>query len=233
GMAWESAESRRVNMQQVEYASTVVPADTAVSVRVDNVPAWRAMVSWPGMAVAVIGVVLLLAGTRLVGNVIGINDRAFRVRPSVVRGFGCGLFVFGVLSQRLGAPIFFLLVAGVLFFFGIVPALWRGWQGIAEWRRGRAEAAASAAGGAMMLMLLLTGLAFGPGASEAQAKQVAVFEMVIPEGAKAAQALVQRWELRDGRLFAEAEFTVRGGAGDSFLLLRSPAVLTEFFGEGL
>src|SRR5690606_31340427 len=159
--------------------------------------------------------------------------RAFRVRPSVVRGFGCGLFVFGVLSQRLGAPIFFLLVAGVLFFFGIVPALWRGWQGIAEWRRGRAEAAASAAGGAMMLMLLLTGLAFGPGASEAQAKQVAVFEMVIPEGAKAAQALVQRWELRDGRLFAEAEFTVRGGAGDSFLLLRSPAVLTEFFGEGL
>ncbi len=35
------------------------------------------------------------------------------------------------------------------------------------------------------------------------------------------------------RLFAEAEITVRGVPGESFLLLRAPAVLTEFKGPGL
>ncbi len=219
GMAWESASSRRVNTQHIEYASTVVPADTAVTITVANVPAWRAMVSNWGVVEVAAGLVLLgLAWWRR-------DDGSVRFGAA-----GAALLCLGVLSQHLGAPIFFLLVALALFFGGIVPCLRRSWNGIVAWKRGRAEAAA---GSAMVLMLLLTGLAFGPGASEAQAKQVAVSEIILPEGTKAAQTLIQRWELRDGRLFAEAEFTVRGGPGDSFLLLRAPAVLTEFAGEGL
>jgi len=45
--------------------------------------------------------------------------------------------------------------------------------------------------------------------------------------------MVQKWEIRGDRLFAEVELTVRGVPGDSFLLLRAPAVLTDFKGDGL
>src|SRR5204863_2391962 len=47
------------------------------------------------------------------------------------------------------------------------------------------------------------------------------------------QTLVQRWDIRHGRLFAEVDLTVNAGPGDSFLLLKAPAVLTEFTSEGL
>ncbi|MEO5957975.1 MAG: hypothetical protein ABIR80_02575, partial [Opitutaceae bacterium] len=56
---------------------------------------------------------------------------------------------------------------------------------------------------------------------------------LLTDSTKAAQAMVQTWAVRGERLFAELEFTVRGSAGDSFLLLRAPAVLTDFKGDGL
>ncbi|MEY2880814.1 MAG: hypothetical protein RLZZ15_3194 [Verrucomicrobiota bacterium] len=48
-----------------------------------------------------------------------------------------------------------------------------------------------------------------------------------------AQSIVQRWSIRKDRLFGELDVTLRGAAGESFLLLRAPAVLTEFKGERL
>jgi len=44
---------------------------------------------------------------------------------------------------------------------------------------------------------------------------------------------VQTWSIRNDRVFAELDLTVRGAPGDSFMLLRPPAVLTEFKGDGL
>ena len=44
---------------------------------------------------------------------------------------------------------------------------------------------------------------------------------------------MQTWSIRENRLFADLDLTVRGAAGDSFLLLKTPAVLTEFKGDGL
>lgn len=225
GLAVQSLDARRVNARDVAYAATVVPAESAVTVIVDNVPAWRAMVSLPGL-------VEIAAGVALCGFAWWSRRRG----GSAARfgAAGAALLCLGVLSQRLGAPVFFGLVALALFAGGVVPSLWRGWRGIAGWRRERA--AARAAGGAVALTaVLLAGLVLGLAMPEAHAKQVAAPEApaLLPEGAKAAQSLVQRWELRDGRLFAEAEFTVRGGPGDSFLLLSAPAVLTGFTGEGL
>ncbi len=50
-----------------------------------------------------------------------------------------------------------------------------------------------------------------------------------------ASSLVQKWTLasREKRLTASAEIVLSGRPGDQFVLLRSPAVLTEFKGEGL
>jgi hypothetical protein len=50
---------------------------------------------------------------------------------------------------------------------------------------------------------------------------------------KAAESMVHDWQIRDGRLYGSVDVTVRGEAGDRFLLLREPAVLSRFDGAGL
>ena len=215
-MALEAFESRRPNASTVEYAATVVPADTAVVIEVANVAPWRAMISWPGVAAAVAGLVLLGAG------LVSVNRNGMWIAAA-----GGVLLCAGVLAQRFGAVGFFLLIAAAVFLFGILPGLRRAWSGWREWRRGDTEPVAP-----VMVALLLASLALGANDLRANKPAVAT-DAWMHEGTKAAQALAQRWEIRDGRLFAEAELTVRGGAGESFLLLKAPAVLTQFAGEGL
>ncbi len=52
---------------------------------------------------------------------------------------------------------------------------------------------------------------------------------------RTASAMVQKWNLstRENRLTASATITLSGREGDRFAVLRSPAVLTKFEGEGL
>jgi hypothetical protein len=57
--------------------------------------------------------------------------------------------------------------------------------------------------------------------------------MMISDESKPAEAIVQTWKIRKDRLFGEMDVRVRGVAGDSFLLLNPPAVLTGFQGDGL
>jgi hypothetical protein len=53
------------------------------------------------------------------------------------------------------------------------------------------------------------------------------------EDARPAEAIVQTWKIQKGRLVGEMDIRVRGAAGDVYLLLNAPAVLTGFQGEGL
>ena len=233
----ESANQRRHNTAAIEYAATVVPADTAVTMLVGNVEAWRAMVSMGGVGAGLAGMVLL-------------GGALLRRGGTWMAVAGGVLLCGGVLAQRGGAPGFFALVALALFAGGIVPGLRRSWSSWRAWRASRRAAAEAGedgptdeGGGAgagattvatLMLGLLLAGAALGFGVTEARADKVALpVDPWAQDTAKAARSLTQRWEIRDGRLFAEAEFTVRGGPGDSFLLLKAPAVLTEFKGDGL
>ena len=222
-MALESAGNRRVNLEEINYAATVVPADTAVVIEVANVAAWRAMISVWGVAAALVGVVLLGAAW-----VLGRDDR----NASWMAAGGAVLLGFGVLAQRLGAPVFFLMIALAVLVFGIGPGVrrsWNAWRTREENDEGGATTAAS-----LLAVLLVSALALGLGAPEARAQKVAApVDPWAQDGGRAAEALVQKWEIRGGRLFAEAEFTVRGAVGESFLLLRAPAVLTQFEGAGL
>ncbi len=79
--------------------------------------------------------------------------------------------------------------------------------------------------GATPLLIALFGATF------ALAKQAA--PPAIPAGFEASDSIVQTWKLEDGRLTASGKLQVSGQAGDRFLLLRAPAVLTKFTGEGL
>jgi len=56
-----------------------------------------------------------------------------------------------------------------------------------------------------------------------------------PGGIPSASSLAQKWNVsnRDKRLTASADITYSGLPGDRFVLLRAPAVLTQFNGPGL
>jgi hypothetical protein len=220
-LAGEAAVHRRVNAGQVDLAATMVPGDGVVSIEVANLAPWRAMVSWWGLAAAAGGVAALIASAR--------RDAA---GAGLLAAAGAMLLSLGLLAQRSGAVPFFLLIAISAFPLLILPGMQRAWSAWRQ-RKGRpgSLAAPSSAVPLLVAAALLGGL-LGP-IPAARAENAAASEPALPAGAKPVQAMIQRWEVRDGRIFAEVELTVRGAPGDSFLLLRSPAVLTEFAGDGL
>ncbi len=57
----------------------------------------------------------------------------------------------------------------------------------------------------------------------------------VPDGFEAADSITQQWQVthQDARLKASGTFALSGRPGDRFVLLKAPAVLTHFDGEGL
>lgn len=220
-LALDAFANRRVNLAELTYAATMMPTGEQVSINVGNVALWRAMISWWGVGAAVVGIAGLVAA------------RLLRSRLIVI-----GAVVFlgaGVLAQRPGAVAFFLIVALLAFLLLFIPGilrlirLWRGTDEPAP----ETGASSGAAGAVVSSLALLCCLGLGLGAPQAQAQPK---NSEVPRNGnvvKAAQSIVQTWTIREKRLFAEIELSVRGVAGDSFLLLHPPAVLTEFKGEGL
>ena len=214
--------NRRPNLQELTYAATMVPAEETVTISVANVNPWLAMVSWWG-------VVAVGAGTAVAAI-------ARRRKFAAALAAGVALVAAGLLAQHGGAILFHGFGALAVWLLLFVPTLGR-------WNRERrerylAEATeppssptddTSGTGPATVLPLLALfgALTLGFGAQPARAQDA-------PDLAgRPAQAAVQTWTIRDDRLYGELELTVRGGPGDSFLLLRSPAVLTEFKADGL
>ena len=162
------------------------------------------VVAWHAM-ISGWGISAGVAGVALLG--IGAL-RAWRGRARV--GWpvpaGAALCTLGILAQRGGAIAFFLLMAAGVFFLLLIPALIR-------WLRKPGAVLQPAVATLLAAALCL-------GAAHAQ-------------NAKPAEMMVQSWKIHDGRLFGEIDVRVRGGSGDSFLLLNPPAVVTGFEGEGL
>lgn len=204
---------------------TALGADESLSLRLRNVPAWQALVSWPGVIEVLAGLVLVALGCR-------------RGRPAEACCNGwilAGLLAVsaGLLTQPGGAGWFLAWLALVLALVTV--------HQVRTWPRSPKKAVpgsgsdASGTGGndppppppestaAVTLMaaglLVLGSLAGAPQARAAN-----------PQGAA---AIAQQWTIRDGRLIATASVTLNAGDGDSFELLRSPATLTSFEGAGL
>ncbi len=237
----DAAVHRRVNRQEIAYAATVVPADGSVSIDVGNVAAWRAMISWWGVAALLAGAACFVApwvrGRRGAEESGRRPDLLWRSLPAL----GVMLLGFGVLMQRLGAVAFFGAVAFAVLLTMILPGLGRSWHAWQAWRirrltgesEGEAPSSPTAPG---VVSLLTVGLVLAGTlghAPVARAQGGAAATPWTENGAKSAQAMTQRWEIRDKRLYAEVDLTIRGVVGDSFLLLKAPAVLTEFSGDGL
>ena len=216
-LAIDAVSLRRVNLAELTYAATMLPASEHVSIQVANVAPWRAMISGWGVAAAVTGVGLLVA--------------AWLRSSRVLTAGGVVLVCGGVLAQRAGAAPFFLIVGVAVVLLMLIP-------GIVRLIRDRSQVEPDEPGpGApavvsALLIAGLVGLGFGP-VPAARAEEAKDTPTWTPDGSRAAQAMVQTWSIREDRLFAELDVTVRGATGDSFLLLNPPAVLTEFKGDGL
>jgi hypothetical protein len=125
---------------------------------------------------------------------------------------GCGLVlvVAAFLSIRGGAALFFGIVALVGLVW-LVPRIGQALRGLKKPKA--AEAAAAAVALAIMMPW------------DAQGAEIAAM--------KPAESMVHDWQIRDGRLYGSVDVTLRGDVGDRFLLLREPAVLSNFEGAGL
>lgn len=125
-------------------------------------------------------------------------------------GCGLALVVAAFLSIRGGTSVFFGVVS-IAGLFWMVPRIQEAFKAARAPKTAEAVAA---------LVFLTAMIPWQAGAAEASAM-------------KPAESAIHEWEIRDGRLFGTVDITLRGEAGDRFLLLREPAVLSSFEGAGL
>ncbi|WP_035603756.1 hypothetical protein [Haloferula sp. BvORR071] len=124
---------------------------------------------------------------------------------------GLALIAFGVLAQRMGAVPFFVGFGVVLLLVKVLP-------GLATFVRRKPPVVAATALIAFACML---------GDLRAQAPVPAPIE-----SATAAESMTHNWRIVSGRLSGEITVEARGKADERFLLLKPPAVLTAFTGDG-
>ncbi len=218
--------NRRASVPVLTYSASMVASGDGIAVEVANVSEGRALVVGWGLAAASAGA-LLAAGAALKGSK-ETRRSAFLVPSAAL------LLSSGILAQHGGAVLFFPAAAAGI----ALMMLWPGWVHLRRahrlsGRRVPPQAGSGAAAVVSLFALVLTGGVTVGGAPSARADVDVPAPVWLQEGGKASQAIVQTWSIRNDRLFAEAEVTVRGGPGDSFLLLSPPAILTDFKGDGL
>ncbi len=123
---------------------------------------------------------------------------------------GLALILAAFFSIRGGAALSFGMIASI----GLWWLLPRVWQVIRDARGTKVTEAVAA----MMILAALF-------SNQADAEEI--------PGVKPAESIVHDWKIRDGRLHGTMEITLRGTAGDRFLLLQPPATLSGFEGAGL
>ena len=224
----------------LQLSLPVLASGESVGLEVGNTPAWRAFLSWPGIAMMCVGVVLLLTGW--IGRV--------STGRSQWRWIAFCLIAVGVLLQTNGASVFFFLFAGLIGVFQFLPAAIQWFQN----RSRVSEAPASETSDSIALgdsssgIVTTSLLVFFVGLSSLSSSErlfadeeikskVSAKQTDAPETSfmRTASSIVQKWNIsnRNNRLTASAEISFSGRAGDQFLLLRAPAVLTQFKGPGL
>lgn len=216
----KAAVVHRPDLRELTVSAAMVSPGETVSLEVLNTVPWRALLVGWGLAALALGAAA--AAACLLRPIRG--TAAGRVlAPASVAVSGAGL-----LAQRGGAVAFYVALSVAVLAWLVVPALAR----VAAVFGGRRAEPRAPRGGAPVVPLLglaLAALCAVPSRAGAEPEP----SPWIREGARPADAIVQRWDIQGGRLAAEADVTVHGRAGESFLLLRAPAVLSAFAGEGL
>lgn len=226
----------------------ILSAGDVVELDVHNIPTWQVNLSTLGVVVFIIS---------LAGFISSRMSRFEEYRMPLRVGSAFLVFV-AVLMQRDSAAWFFWLLATVIFIFLLLHA---GWDALrsAKARLAGAKRAGKPEdseewevlddsaddeetdGGPspvtatiVMLGLLLSSICSSSIADEPKAQQ-ATKQVATQVSLRSADSIEQTWQLTnlDQRLAAAGKMTLSGKPGDRFLVLKSPAVLTNFEGEGL
>ncbi len=216
----------------------VLASGEAVGMEVRNLPGWQAAISWMGVAIAVVGLLLLVGSWKGPRT----EDRW------LLRSLGIVVMSVGVLWQPNGGVWFFGLLAAGILIFRLLPIGKQGWLERAKSSPQPSLPTSESPSVASSVVLFLIGSALAtaiapPLAAQEEQKGVSqeVAEKVLKKPSMDTRSFLvanesnQKWEIlsREQRLKGSATLTITGRPGDQFLLLRSPAVLTQFDGPGL
>ncbi len=228
--AAQTAFAQTGSPEPLQLSLPILAAGETIQLQVDNMPHWRINLSWLGLAA-------VLGGIALIGW-------SFRKHETLRRIFiQCGgmlLIALGVLLQGDGAPWFYGLLALTILLLSFVrPAIevlrdighWL--RRVAEQRRARRETKQKSSGpqpgpasGVITTVIAFIAVALS---------STGLCRAGVPDGFEAANSIIQQWQVnhQDARLKVSGTVTLSGQPGDRFVLLKAPAVLTQFEGEGL
>jgi hypothetical protein len=201
-LAVRAFHERRVNLGTLEFAMPAVPTSEPLSIELRNVAPWVAFIDGWGIFFIVAGIGLLV-----------LAFMRSRSAAYAVPG-GLALIAFGVLAQRMGAVPFF---AG----FGLVLLCVKVLPGLTHFVRRKPPVVAATTTALLAFACMLGTLRGEPVPAPAP-----------PLEATAAESMVHNWRIVSGRLSGEITVEARGKADERFLLLKPPAVLTAFTGDG-
>lgn len=203
----------------------ILSAGETIELGVSSKPLWLVNLSWEGLLMIVLGI-LGFAWSML---------HQESGRRLLMRMLSILLIAVGILIQRDGSPWFFAFLAFAIFLFLFLQTGRDFMRQIRDSLRSQTddstssdESASNPSGIApsittAILLFALTIALHGTTLANSQ------------DGFTAADSINQQWTVthRDMRLTSNGTIVLTGEPGDRFLLLRSPAVLTQFEGEGL
>ncbi|MCB1062088.1 MAG: hypothetical protein KDN20_04085 [Verrucomicrobiae bacterium] len=190
----------------LQLSLPVLTPGEGIELEVHTMASWQVGLSWWGVVIGLAGIAAIVAPLL----------RFDLQKPRLIQVAGLVMVTVGLLLQRGSDPWFFAGVAAILTLLLLLPR-GRDWV-----KNAPCPSTETASAAAMLAICVLT-----PGIANA-----ADF---VPSGFSAAQEIRQTWEIRhdEKRLFATGTIQITGTSGDSFILLKAPAVLTRFEGAGL
>jgi hypothetical protein len=230
----QTAFAQTGSPEPLQLSLPILSAGEAVELAVKNIPLWRINLSWTGLTAALVGLALIVLSFR--------NRELWR--RLLIHGTGILLIALGVLFQGDGSPWFYGLLALTILIVPFGRLAIESFHDIGGWMRrvveqrkakhsskqaGAGSEAGAQAGpttGTVTAMILFIAVA---------CTTTGVCLAAAPNGFEAADSVTQQWQVthQDSRLKATGTIALSGRPGDRFVLLKAPAVLTHFEGEGL
>ncbi len=219
--------------QPIQLDLPVLAAGETIGIEVQNIPVWQAQISWPGVGLIVTGVIMVVL-SKLVRQ------------TSVVRllsVIGLSFLLVGALMHPNGGIVFFGAMATVTLLWLLLPSIVQGGRELFNRRTKQSEHTITDVSGGdasvvitSLLWLSLTSISLSLSMPSLSSSIASADEPTVAlQEFQAADSLQQTWQvsIRDSRLIATANIQVTGVPGDRFVLLQTPATLTQFAGDAL
>ncbi len=218
------------SLQPLQLSLPILAAGEAMELQVNNVPLWQVDLSWLGLSGVLGGIALIVISFR--------KQDIWQRR--LIRCGAMPLIALGVLFQGGSAPWFYGLLALAILIVLFVRPAFEGLRDLGRWigsafgswkanRKAKKQSATPEVGPSSGAVTSVIGfLAFAVSAT-------GTCSAAVSAGFEAADSITQQWQVthQDARLTASGTIELSGRPGDRFVLLKAPAVLTSFEGEGL